>query len=429
MSSTQQEDLTDFIKDSEVLLISDFEGTAPRAHFEKFKDYCETKKVIFMGDLFDSTVTLGDKNCSGDKCDNPELAHSSGCIKFENYCALQTIKLMVDNQIRCRYVVGNRDLNKIKLLPFFQFKDGSKWWKTNPTTNQPWSSYAEIVNYLIQVDGDPWLISSDQDLALFKPFWNLDKWTENYKLRDGKDYKSIFGRFEYLFGKDPEVGTMSAIITLKSVPNGLLQTDTMGEFITQMQQFETIEIPSNNIEFIKKVRAALTITLFMRMLDHELVREPHSPILKDITHFGALDGYLYTYLTNALPAYYANCFITEKESTLLTFAHGGITTEFVEKDGLRGIKALKNFKQWSTVLNLNNRKTLRKIPPFPFKKSGGGQIYGQMIKNKIKYFNNSYMMLLEQFLKTPKFDLQVNPDYNFVDQEVSPEIKELAKPK
>jgi len=414
------EDLTEFIKNSEVLIISDFEGTAPTAHFKEFKKYCETKKVIFMGDLFDSTVTLGDI-CTIELCENPELPHIRGCINTENYCALQTIKLMVDNKDNCRYVVGNRDINKIKLLPFFQFKDGSKWWKTNPATNSSWSSYEEIVNYLIRIEDDPWLISSDQDLALFKPFWNLETWSSaaSIKLREGKDYKSIFGRFEYLFGKDPTVGSMSAMITIKSVPNELLQTNTIVDFIKRMEQKVTGN-STHDVTYFNKIRAALTIVLFMRMLDHELVNTTSSPIITDITQFGALDGYLYTYLTNALPAYYANCFITEKESTLLTFAHGGITTEFVEKDGLRGIKALKNFKSWSTLLNFNNRPKKNNV--------GGGQINGQMIKDKIKFFNNSYMTLLEQFLKTPKFDLQVNPDYNFVDQEISPEIKVLAKP-
>lgn len=392
------EDLTDFIKESEVLLISDFEGTAPTEHFIKFKEYCETKKVIFMGDLFDSTVTMGDKNCNADNCKNPDLGHDRGCIKNENYCALRTIKTMVDYPDNCRYAVGNRDINKTKIFPFFQFKDNSQWWKINPDDDQPWSSYEDIVVYLLfqtlnkeKNDTETWLISSAEEINLFKPFWNKD-WDKNVKIREEKNYNDIFERFEYIFGKDGQVGTMSAIITLKSIPNELLQLDDSTKEKNSFEPFLQkikVKITQNidNIVFSKKVRAALSITLFMRMLDKDLFKGPNpDTLMKD---FGALDGYLYTYLTNALPAYYASTTVSStKESTLLTFAHGGITNEFVEKEEASqgGIDSLYKVKNWSEILNKKGGTK----PKF--------EITSQKIMESINKFNKTYIGLVTQFL-------------------------------
>ena len=114
------DDLSTFITQKKTLLISDFEGTTPTAHFEQFKKYCEKEQVIFLGDVFDNTAKFG-KNCGGDNCPDPDNT-TGDCISGKNYCALKTIKLLVDNEDRCKYVVGNRDINKIKLLPFLYRK-------------------------------------------------------------------------------------------------------------------------------------------------------------------------------------------------------------------------------------------------------------------------------------------------------------------
>ena len=398
------EDLTEFIKNSEVLIISDFEGTAPRDHFKNFINFCKEKKTIFLGDLFDSTVTMGDKNCNADDCKNPDLPHDKGCIKNENYCALRTIKTMVDYPDNCRYCVGNRDINKSKIFPFFQFKeDKNTWWKTNPDDDNEWSNYEDIVVYLLsetknkeKTDTNTWLISSNEEINLFKPFWNKD-WNKNLKKRENKNYNDIFERFEYIFGKDGQVGTMSAIITLKSIPNELLQlddstTDT-NSFEPFLQKIKTrIPLNGTDIEISKKVRAALTITLFMRMLDKHLFTgaKPNMSI-KD---FGALDGYLYTYLTNALPAYYATTTVSSnKESTLLTFAHGGITNEFIEKEEASqgGIDSLYKVKNWSDILDRVYPTKGGTKPKF--------EITSKKIMESINKFNKTYIGLVTQFLE------------------------------
>ena len=109
--------LSSHIAGKETLLISDFEGTTPTSHFAKFKEYCTAggdKKVVFLGDVFDNTAQYG-VNCKGDECDDPDDNGGKTCPANENYIALETIKLLVDNPDNCKYVFGNRDINKIKL--------------------------------------------------------------------------------------------------------------------------------------------------------------------------------------------------------------------------------------------------------------------------------------------------------------------------
>ena len=379
-------DLTTFIKDSELLIISDFEGTTPKTQFEKFAEYArgggaaegvKNKKVIYLGDVFDSTATLNKPF----KLNELETIDASYCVQDDNYCALQSVKLLVDNPTQCKYVVGNRDLNKIKLLPFFQFKTGEKWWNPAGAT-----SYESIVEKLLDTVGDGdkevWLVGGkvdgkDTTMDFFKPFWNIGKWNtkDSITARATKNYTKIYDRFEALFGADGVEGTMSAINTLKSIPNEMFasRSDNM--------TIETFIEKLNNKPADKNVvRAALVITLFMRMLDKDLWKEGDATQKeKKVGDFGALDGYLYKYITEAKPAYYA---VSDQEKNLLLFAHGGITKDFVTGKGTKATELLATVK-WDEVLLLNDSE-----------QKGGA---GNPITDSIDNFNGKYNELLTAF--------------------------------
>jgi hypothetical protein len=378
-NNEKENDLTDFLKNREVLLISDFEGTAPKAHFQNFQKYCTSpeKGVVFLGDAFDSTVLLGDKNCESAKCTDADLDHN--CLVSENYCALKTIKLLVDNPDKCRYVVGNRDLNKIKLLPFFQLKSGDNWWLNG-------STYAEIVDNLLQLcqstNDDIWLIDN-QNADAFKPFWNLKKWNENQTKRNelNLNYNDLFTRFEYLFGEDGMLGSMSAMITLKSIPNellGLINKTTIDSFMEKLPNLIVDQDPLKITKTRLKVRAALVMTVFMRML-----AVPFNSNNLSLNTPGALDGYLHQYLSKAKPAYYAVSLIKEKRCLFL-FAHGGITPEFVLAEG-SGAKKLMTDVNWESLLN-PGKNTI-----------GGGGLSGEDIKTSIDNFNQFYFKVLKDY--------------------------------
>ena len=431
-------DLSEFImggkggEGCKTLLISDFEGTTPTAHFKKFKEYCkgeDGKRVIFLGDVFDNTAQFG-PYCNGNECLDPDEEYGN-CVSDKNYCALQTIKTLVDDeQTNCRYVVGNRDVNKIKLLPFFYFKDTNmrKWWKgyNNPEDNTivTFKSYEEIVKNLLTTlksSENKWMIQGD-DIKYFRPFWNNDKYGEAWT-NQKSNITDIYERFELMFGKDPTKGTMSALATLKCIPNEMFGAEGMLDFYKKIkgdenyaiseypslfkQKLETKdankkkeieELINNNskemenklsefnrdVTWRKQVRAALTITIFMRMLEKVEHFEPNKTT-DNFNQLGDLDGYLHHYLTKAPAAYYA----THKDDLFL-FAHGGITEAFIEKKGMQGI----------TNVTLNKFKWNEKIKPK--EKSKGGKRLSmkggaQEIKESINNYNNAYFELINNF--------------------------------
>jgi len=369
-------DLTTMIKDKKTLLISDFEGTTPTAHFNKFKEYCsgdDNKQVLFLGDVFDNTAQFSE-NCNGTSCENPD--EISDCPTDENYCALQTIKLLVDNEKSCKYVFGNRDINKIKLLPFFSFKSKSKsnWWTNG-------KSYDEIVNNFFRTVENPetrWLIQPD-NYKYFQPFWNKKKYADtksNWGDTGEKNYinteiNDIYDRFVMMFGADPKHGTMSALVTLKCIPNELLNGIDGGieDFYLKITSID--ESVDDAIKK-KRIRAALTITIFMRMLDKEL----WTGIKKETPHtaFGGLDGYLYHYLTKAPAAYYAEA----GDKNLLLFAHGGITNNFINASGNLDIDDIRT-RSMDRIVGV------------------GGDGHGNIIKTKIINYNNVYFTTLNNF--------------------------------
>ena len=418
-------DLSDFImgkegKGCETLLISDFEGTTPKTHFEKFKEYCtnnkdvddKEKRVIFLGDVFDNTSQFG-TYCTGEECIDPD-EEDGNCVGDINYCALQTIKILVDDgkkEKNCRYVVGNRDINKIKLLPFFSFSDGTKWWSQG-------ESYEEIVKKLLETlavakkeKTNPWLVQGKENLKYFKPFWKEQAMHKNQQWNN--DVIDIYDRFELIFGKDPDKGTMSALVTLKCIPNEIYakaEKKMLDFYQSVKDDYKFFVCPADlklnlaalknskkdikaelakeanadwlkDVTWRKQVRAALTLTIFMRMLDKDLpVKEEKSTLLNEL---GTLDGYLYKYLTEAPAAYYAyyNHTDSDNKKDLFLFAHGGLTNAFIKESGSKGIENVKKeLTYWDEK----------------FKQTGGeGEItdVGMAITN----YNKGYAKLVNNF--------------------------------
>ena len=114
-------DITDFLTNGKKTLIcSDFEGTMPLKQIEKFEEVFKSgEQILYLGDLFDNT---------------------GGCKKYENsnYCSLKTLKYLVEYPDNSRYTIGNRDINKLKLVPLLQFTNGKKWWISSYESTKMW---------------------------------------------------------------------------------------------------------------------------------------------------------------------------------------------------------------------------------------------------------------------------------------------------
>ena len=303
----------------DIKIFSDYEGTTTTQQIKNVKSIFKedsNQKCIYLGDIFDN-ANFNDKTI-----EEQSKGDKSGCIKTENYCALTMLKLFIDNPDKCRYVVGNRDINKLKLYPLLQFEDGSKWWDEGNT-------YEEIISKLLsrtRTGNSPFLINS---MEYYVPFWKGDltkddtcstkkkdksidlkvNWTTQEQLIIG----NLYDRYQKIFGADCKTGTMSADYTIMGLPNELFKEGGEGE--------ETINKMIKSLQSMgdpKVIRAAIVFTVFMRMLDKELWNTQNKD--KKLSELGALDGYLYKYLSRAYPSFYA-----KDQNNLYLFAHGGIT--------------------------------------------------------------------------------------------------------
>jgi len=282
-------DISNFIKSKkDIIIVSDVEGFCPKEQIAKIEEYAsgkdQSKGVIFNGDIFDYTV----------------VGAGVGNADKNNLCALKLLKALTNGMKAGNVIcnIGNRDINKIKLLALLQAEDNSAWWETG-------KSIPEIAtNLLNKYNKNPEKFWKFNDLRSINPFWNKSNSNfTNEKWLPGKPViaESLLARFEYIFGDDPKNGTMSAKNNLDGIP---------------LEVGIDISIPED-----KEYQAAIVFTVFARMLFM------NSSAPRKLEQ----DGLLREYLTLANTASYAVL-----DQTLLLFAHGGFTQKFFENKYIIG---------------------------------------------------------------------------------------------
>ena len=402
-------------KKTKINIFSDYEGTTTTKQIDNFKEIFKKKEhCIYLGDLFDN-ANFDDKTIGE--------TGASTCIETKNYCVLQMLKLFVDNPDQCKYVVGNRDINKIKLLPLLQFKDGSKWWQNG-------NSYEKIVINLI----DTFYTAKDSCFKInsmkdYTPFWkykknewecNKTKWDQDQdQVKPHIEIDNLFDRFNKIFGQDCKKGTMSADYTIRGLPNELFGGN-IKTIITNIRiacgagtnnnnnknvfGFFSSLLNNDNIKIEQEIRAAIVFTVFMRMLDKPKSQTANTNISipkLPYNEFGGLDSYLYTYLIKAYPALYAIY-----ENNLYLFAHGGITEDFCKTKIDTTAFALLDKVIWKNVFDItkkiNTQTTDTPEPepaPAPTLESTPDQQSYNVIE-KIKEFNSNYKQKLDNIFDT-----------------------------
>lgn len=444
-------DISDFVKSGdEILICSDFEGVLPEAQFNNFKSIFDedldvtfqAKKIIYLGDMFDNT------GCAG-----------SPFLNENNYCALRTLKYLVDNPERSRYVVGNRDINKIKLVPLLQFKDGKQWWKMDKEEENKDSFISIVSNLIITNFGldvsetpvsllptaspvssessepkkDIWNVMTMED---YRPFWSKkpkqlqENWfvNPNDPEKTGlniKPMKTLHDRFKRIFGLDTNDGTMSAANTLTGLPNELFGskvTTVINTIRDKIMKNETVTLIDAQNKLLSEneneIRSAIVFTVFMRMLDKDLYKDKsQKPVSFLDNQIGYIDGYLYRYFELAPPALYA-----QKGDDLLLFSHGGITNEFVQIDNTnKGLELLNKItpETWRKVLDnrTNNVQKTKNIPMSDEVLKAKQQKEHDNDKNitgNIDSYNEEYFKILqkcfETFIQIPTSPPVINRD-------------------
>jgi hypothetical protein len=277
-------------KSNNIMLISDFEGYAPGGMIEKAKKHLKNpnNRLIFLGDVADYTF-IGDI-----------LKHSDNGIQRQRFCYLEMINL-INNHTNAISVIGNRDINKLKLVPLLEIDGQPTWWKSQNPTNDNILEIAKTLKTNINNGTWKWKIT---DLSPFYPYWNQ----KNAGLKCWKGWDtyptSLKHRFDAIFGRDPVDGTMSAQNTIVGLPIelGLYNDETKND---------------------NELLSAIVFTAYARMLDISLYQKQSS---NNTTRFGFntnLDGVLAYYLTTNLICGY---FIRDKNVFL--FSHGGFHSDY-----------------------------------------------------------------------------------------------------
>jgi hypothetical protein len=273
-------------------IVSDIEGYIPKSQLEKIKENIEKQQLIFLGDLFDYTTIAIDVREKPERC-----------------CALQLLKLFVDNPNSVRCVMGNRDINKIKMAQLCQFNNKSKWWKKDTEKLYGKELIDNYAKQLIELNdkktNDLWLVDGNNFKQLW-PYWN----DTNPNISNWKGLKldgTLYNRYISIFGVDPSDGTMSA----QNTANGIC-CEIFGK------------VDDNN-----EYKAAVVFVVFARLLDPELYGKGN----------WEYDGLLYKYLTETPTIAYA-----EFDNMIMLFSHGGVESTFSSD-----ISKFKNETVWNKV--------------------------------------------------------------------------------
>jgi hypothetical protein len=114
-------DISKFLKGKkDIIIISDVEGFCPKEQIAKIIEYAsgddKSKGVIFNGDVLDYTVGI----------------EVLGAAHPDNLCALRLLKVLTNGMKAGNVIcnIGNRDINKIKLLALLQAEDDLAWWES-----------------------------------------------------------------------------------------------------------------------------------------------------------------------------------------------------------------------------------------------------------------------------------------------------------
>jgi hypothetical protein len=352
LKSVNKSDISSFIqKHSDIIIVSDTEGFVPKAQIEKIMEYSQSPSngIIFNGDTLDYTYTFGTD------------AIAKSIMIPENVCALKLLKVFVEGMSRpnpsviCN--IGNRDLNKIKLLALLLKADGEQWWN-----NDNGNSYEEIAKKLLikfnenQDKENFWLFS---DLKTINPFWNVFHSAFTNRWKSSKEIKTstLADRYDYIFGADPGKGTISA-------PNNI--------------DFMPMEVGINTND--RELKAAIVFTMYARMLFMKYEPKPGN---------FQYDGILREYLLKSNAASYAVI-----DDNLLLFGHGGFTNSFFfEKDS--AVKMLKDILE----KNKDMFDTVQDITYELQSIQKGGSLNKEVAK--IENFNTDFKKLMQSlFLDT-----------------------------
>jgi hypothetical protein len=342
--------LKDFFT-KEVRIISDPEGRDIMEMAKKDNENIVSTNynILVLGDIIDSTnVSKEDKSSL-----NFNITNLINCV----------------NNKQIKYVFGNRDINKLKVLPLSELKSNDtnefvKKFNLCNFNNQ--DDLIKIYNNL-KLSTDLWLIPG---MNHWYTFWSPEvgygkKW-DDYGYTDNKIFIT---RFNEIFGRDNSDGTMSAQNLLESITSEL-------------------KIEGVNIDF----KAFVVLIIFrLMLLKHEM---PNYEKINN-NNLQNLKGLLYNFFKKGLSCAYYN-----HEDNLYLFSHGGIPVGMIEKP--------HNISDYyNKIFENNNNNIIELITNYRevSNQTGGGACIN--ITNKLDDFNNFINIKINEI-----FDNYININNN-----------------
>jgi hypothetical protein len=397
------------------------------------------KPLIVLGDLLDSATAV------------TQTANILTMGKLAGYKAfnlknLETIK--TNDNIYTMF--GNRDLNKLKLLPLAQTKHNPEHNDYNsndidkPVTEIINITYLDLANELNNnINNGKWEWEIE-DLKHWYPFWksynpetDVKKLWQTGRHSEATKIMTCLERFYLIFGNDNSSGTISAYNLLFCIPYEVLSVNAQFdmEFNMLKDQFDEADVISLKdyktlIEKCKTMQngdkllaelnlaAALVLTVFSRLFIPkggvcDSIYNKRHPDLR-------YDGLLYDLYTS--PRTYF-CAYAKLNDRLLTFSHGGITKHFMDE------KYQKKFDAFfSHGILLSDDESITEDTPVSDKfykimtRLKGGYMKDK-IDNDKGYTDNQIIDTINRFNKKYK-----NVVRNIINQYISMLSKSINKP-
>ncbi len=324
-------DISGFFTGGSVRVVSDPEGYHVAQLANENREGAPANKILVLGDLFDYTLGAGDNFNNFATTKLTELRNAKSH-------SFESVKYCIENPGKIKVLFGNRDLNKLKLLPLVLVTNSEgenigkyvKWWEADN-----YELGAQTLKDSIANNTYKWDIPS---MANWKPFWKADyntckHWdTNSPRLVTAETEKqmSCLERFYLIFGRDCLEGTISAQNTLFGVANECgLYEKIFGRYQTELNNMIKdknsignhciLNTATPELKYAAEQAAALVFTVFADSLYGE----------GNPTEGKPFTGVLREFFRSENTYYCAYAELGGKEGNdLLTFSHGGLREEF-----------------------------------------------------------------------------------------------------
>ena len=391
-------------------VISDPEGLSPSHLFPLYPQVLEGKeKLIICGDILDSTAPSIDFG----KLDSD---FKTKLFKLKSNNIRTILDIVVNDNISIAF--GNRDLNKLKVLPLTRLEINSTQGNiiqsfNNGTQNINLNGYFEIKNII----NKQWSCK----MSNWYPFWGgaMDK-LENKKY--WKNDEQLLGkgffedRFIKIFGVDTAQGTMSAQNLKYTIVKELGLYDITRDILDE------VRISREDYNLLKEdYFSFVVLAVFRSMLLPGPKIDKNSDIynffyfskksseLKPIQNHSEMNQNMFRGLLHSMFMQKKNNMIltqciesmlskkcTEESSTFL-FSHGGVSKEIIQFNTIQKIKNIL-ISENSDITTLKNIITNAQMTGGFYKKLDSEVVVNDIL-TPINNFNRSMKEVIQNILK------------------------------